>query len=240
MFVEHNFSIGLSNINPLMELTNTSLLKYLEDIASMHSEMVGFGMTDMKKTRKSWVLLAWKVEVKKRPLINDTLTIKTWSRKIDKFYAYRDFEVKNQYEEIVAIITSKWIFIDIDKERLVKVTDDVIKSYKQEDISVFNNEDFEKIQEPEKELNKMEFKVTRSMIDINKHLHNTYYLDIAKEALPEEIAFSNELNNFEVMYKKEIKLGETVKAIYSKQNDYHYITIKSKDEKTLHAIIKLK
>ena len=42
------------------------------------------------------------------------------------------------------------------------------------------------------------------------------------------------------MYKKEIKLGETVKAIYSKQEDYHYITIKSKDENIIHSIIKLK
>ena len=78
------------------------------------------------------------------------------------------------------------------------------------------------------------------MIDINKHLHNTYYLDIAKEVLPEEIALTSELNDFEIMYKKEIKLGDVVKAIYTKEDDYNYVLIKSEDETTLHAIIKLK
>lgn len=240
MFVEHSFYVGLSDVNILMELTNTSLLKYLENIASMHSEMAGTGFTDMNKTRRSWVLLSWKVEVKKRPLINDSLTIKTWSRKIDKFYAYRDFEVRNQYEEVVAIASSKWVFIDIDKEKIVKVTQDVIDSYKQEPISVFEEEEFGKLHEPEVQINKSNFKATRSLIDINKHLHNVYYMDIAKEGMPEEISFSNELNYFEVMYKKEIKLGDIVKSIYSKQDDYHYITIKSEDESVLHSVIKLK
>ena len=78
------------------------------------------------------------------------------------------------------------------------------------------------------------------MIDINKHLHNIYYLDIAKEALPEEIAFGNELNNFEIMYKKEIKLGEIVKALYSFEDGYHYVTIKSEDESIIHSIMRLK
>lgn len=240
MFVEHEFLVGLSDINQLNELSNTFLLRYLEDVAGFHSEMVGYGITDMKNTRKSWILLSWKVEVKKRPLVNDTLTIKTWSRSIDKFYAFRDFEVRNQYDDIVAIATSKWLFIDIDKGKLVKVTDDVIDAYKQENISVFNEFDLPKILEPSTVISKIDFKITRNMIDINKHLHNIYYLDIVKEALPEEIAFSSELNNFEVMYKKEVKLGETVKAIYTQEDEYHYVIIKNQDETLLHAIARLK
>ncbi len=187
MFVEHKFYIGLSDINPLKELTNTCLLKYLEDVAGLHSEMAGYGVTDMDKTRKSWILLSWKVEVKKRPLINDSLTVKTWSRCIDRFYAFRDFEVKDQYGDVVCIATSKWVFIDIDKGKLVKVSDEIASQYKpEENTHVFEEHDLEKLKEPSNEISKTEFKITRNLIDINKHLHNIYYLDIAKEALPEE------------------------------------------------------
>ena len=48
-----------------------------------------------------------------------------------------------------------------------------------------------------------------------------------------------ELKNLRIMYKKQIKLGDRVKCFYSKQDDGIYITIKSEDEKTLHAIVKL-
>lgn len=241
MFVEHKFYIRLSDINPLKELSNTCLLKYLEDVAGLHSEIAGYGVTDMDKTRKSWILLSWKVDVKKRPLINDTLTVKTWSRYIDRFYAFRDFEVRDQYNDIVCIATSKWVFIDIDKGKLVKISNEIAEKYKPETgTHVFEEYDIDKLKEPSNEISRIEFKITRNLIDINKHLHNIYYLDIAKEALPEEIALSCELNNFEIMYKKEIKLGDTVKAIYSYENSFHYITIKSEDESIIHAIIRLK
>lgn len=241
MFVEHKFYIGLSDINTEKELTNTCLLKYLEDVAGLHSEFAGYGVTDMNVTRKSWILLSWKVELKKRPLINDTLNVKTWSRCIDRFYAFRDFEVRDQYDEVICIATSKWVFIDIDKGKLVKVSDEIAEKYKPEvDSKVFEEHDLEKLKDPGNYINKVEFKITRNLIDINKHLHNIYYLDIAKEALPEDVGLSNELNNFEIMYKKEIKLGDTVKAFYSKENDYHYVTIKSADENILHAIIRLR
>lgn len=240
MFVEHKFYIGLSDINTKKELTNTCLLRYLEDVAGLHSEIAGYGVSDMNTTRKSWILLSWKVKVLNRPLVNDTLNIKTWSRCIDKFYAFRDFEVRNQYDEVICIATSKWVFIDIDKGKLVKISDEVAQKYKPEYKNVFEEHDLEKLKEPDNYINKTDFKITRNLIDINKHLHNIYYLDIAKEALPEDIGLSNELNDFEVMYKKEIKLGETVKAIYSKDGDYHYITIKNEDESIIHSIVKLK
>lgn len=240
MFVEHKFYIGLSDINTKKELTNTCLLRYLEDVAGLHSEIAGYGVSDMNTTRKSWILLSWKVKVLNRPLVNDTLNIKTWSRCIDKFYAFRDFEVRNQYDEVICIATSKWVFIDIDKGKLVKISDEVAQKYKPEYKNVFEEHDLEKLKEPDNYINKTDFKITRNLIDINKHLHNIYYLDIAKEALPEEIALSCELNNFEIMYKKEIKLGDTVKAIYSYENSFHYITIKSEDESIIHAIIRLK
>ena len=195
----------------------------------------------MNKTRKTWILLSWKVKVNKRPLINDTVSVKTWSRLIDKFYAYRDFEVRNQYNEVIAIITSKWVFVDIDKGKLIKVSEEVAESYKTEtENAVFKEKDLERLSEPKEYSSSILFKITRNMIDINKHLHNIYYLDIAKEALPEEIAFGNELNNFEIMYKKEIKLGEIVKAFYSFEDGYHYVTIKSEDESIIHSIMRLK
>lgn len=238
MFVEQKFYVGLSDINNLKELTNSKLLSYLENIACIHSEMAGYGITNMDEVKRTWILLSWKVNVIKRPRIHDILIVKTWSRCIEKFYAFRDFKIYNQKDELVAIATSKWLFIDTEKEKIIKVTDEIASKYETENESVFEEEDLEKIEEPTTSINTIEYKITRNMIDVNKHLHNIYYLDIAKEVLPEEIGLSAELNNFEVMYKKEIKLGETVKAIYTYENNSHYVIIKNKDEAVLHAIIK--
>lgn len=240
MFIEHNFYVGLRDINYLKELSNTSLLSYLEDVASMHSEIAGYGVSDMEKVKRTWVLLSWKIKVIKRPKFNDTVKVKTWSRLIDKFYAFRDFEIYNQNDEIIGIATSKWIFIDIEKGKIVKVTEEVGNKYETEPIAVFEEKDLEKLEEPQDFINKVNYKITKNMIDVNNHLHNIYYLDVAKEVLPDEVTVLRESSEFEVMYKHEVKLGETVTAVYSKKDDYHYVSIKNKDESKTHAIIRLR
>ena len=70
-------------------------------------------------------------------------------------------------------------------------------------------------------------------------MHNIYYLDLAYEALPEDIYNGKQLNNIRVQYRKEIKLGETVKCRYTREEDKHIVTIISEDEKNIHAIIEL-
>lgn len=239
MFVEHSFFIGLRDINKNKKLSNTSLLSYLEDVACMHSEIAGYGISNMDKIKRTWILLSWKIKIIKRPNFGEIIKAKTWSRKIDKFYAFRDFSIYNSNNELIAIATSKWIFIDMENGKIVKVTEEVAEKYKQENISVFEGEG-EKLEEPKDYTNKINYLITKSMIDVNNHLHNIYYLDIAKEVLPDEISLLNEPNEFEVMYKHEVKLGDKVKVMYSNYNDYHYVTIKSQDEQTIHSIIRLK
>lgn len=241
MFVEHNFFVGARDINSLKNLTNKGLLSYLEDIACIHSEIAGYGITNIEKVKKTWILLSWKIKVIKRPKFSDELIVKTWSRKIDKFYAYRDFEVYDQDNNLISIATSKWVFIDIQRGKIIKISEEVSGVYEQENISVFDEEEMEKLQEPEGEyLNKIDYKITKNMIDFNKHLHNTYYMDLAKEVLPDDISFYKESNEFEIMYKHEIKIGETVKVIYFKIDNIYYIVVKNKEENITHAIIKLK
>ncbi len=237
MFIEHEFYVGLRDINNLKELSNTALLSYLEDVACMHSEIAGFGVSNMDEVKRTWVLLAWKIKVIKRPKFNDTIKVKTWSRLIDKFYAFRDFELYDQNNRIIGIATSKWIFIDTEKGKIVKVTDEVGSKYETENKSVFEESDLEKLEEPNYSINKVNYKITKNMIDVNNHLHNIYYLDVAKEVLPDNVG---EFDEFEVLYKHEVKLGDIVTAIYSKEEKDYYVSIKNEDETKIHSIIKLK
>ena len=239
MFVEQEYYVGYRDTNLLEELTNTSLLSFLENNAGKHSSKIGKNLMSDSHT---WMLLSWKVNVLKRPKFNDIIRVKTWSRKIEKFYAYRDFEIYNDKDELIAIASSKWIYLDIEKGKIVKVPQEVADSYESEEVYAFDEKDseFSKLKEPEYHENVIEFHIMRNMIDTNRHLHNIYYLDIAKEVLPEKVYLEKEFSNFEIMYKKEIKYGETPKAFYAKIDDEHIVTIKSNDESEVHAIIVMK
>lgn len=239
MIVEHKVFIGLRDVTANCKLKNTALLSYLEDVGGIHSNIAGFGLNDIPTTGKSWILLNWEIEMYERPKYADTITVSTWSRKIDKLYAYRDFEIKNEEGKIIGIATSKWILYDINNSKIAKMSDEIRKAYTEENKQVFDKETLLKLKIPEKFENCVEFIVNKNLIDINNHLHNIYYVDIANEVIPNEVLKNNELNNVKIMYKKEIKYGETVKAFYTFQDGTHVVVIKSQDENEVHAILEL-
>lgn len=238
MYVEQKFFVGLQDIDISNKITNKAILSFLEDAGGIHSNIAGYGLKDIKRTNLSWIILNWKLQVLKRAEYADTITVRTWSSSTDKIFAYRDFEVLNEAGEIIAIATTKWLIVDIRNGRITKLTDEIVKPYKTENKKVFPEYEFPKLKEPEKIFLSTSYTINRQMIDINKHVHNICYYDLAEIALPEEMA-DREFNNVEIMYKKEIKLGETVQCNYSKVEDKNVISIKSEDGSVLHSIIKL-
>ena len=238
MIVEKEFYIGFRDVTYGNKLNNTSLLSFLEDIAGYHSNLAKNGLLDIERTKRSWILLAWKVKLYDRPIYADNLKIKTWSRKMDKLYAYRDYEIYNN-DKLIGIATSKWILIDIESRKILKLEEDLASQYKGEDIDVFGiDSNFGKLKEADDYEISKTYTVTKNLIDINDHVHNLYYLDIANEVIPEDILKTKELNDFEVLYKKEIKKDEIVKCYYKELDDSYIVTIKSNDDSVLHSIIK--
>lgn len=239
MFVEHDVFIGLRDVAVNNKVTNTALLSYLEDAGGVHSNLVGYGLNDIPTVKRSWVLLGWKIKINKRPKYGDKIKVKTWSRGIDKLYAYRDFELLDENGQIMGIATSKWVLIDTEKKRITKIDEKVENAYTIENVAVFDEPDLEKLTELDNYIASTTFTVNRSLIDVNNHLHNIYFMDIANEVLPMDIYKNGEFNNIRMMCKKEIKLGDTVKVFYQVEGNKHIIVIKSDDEKNLHGIIEL-
>ena len=239
MIIENEYQVKLSEIGKDNKVTNKAILSYLEDIGGIHSNLAGTGLLNIEETNMSWVLLEWKLQVIKRPKYTDKIKVKTWSKPPVKCYAYRDFELYDMEGNIIAKAISKWILIDISKGKILRVDDKILEKYEPEERTVFENEKFEKIKESSEYKEEVTYKVKRSDIDVNKHMHNLNYIDLATEVLPEEVYNNKTFDNVRITYKKEIKLGEVVQSKYAYQDGKHVIAIKSEDDKVLHSIIEL-
>lgn len=236
---ECKYRIGLTDVGKSNKITNKAIIKILENAGGMHSEAVGCGLNQIEETKLSWILLSWKIKVLKRVFYNEEITTKTWARETNKVTTYRDFEILDSDNNLIAIATSKWTLINIETKQLAQIPQEWKEAYKPEEKSVFEDKLITKLKEPEKYSSEIDYKILRSDIDINDHVHNLYYLDLAYEALPEHIYREDECNNIEIMYKKQIQLTDNVKCCYASENNKNIVAIKSKDNKTLHAIISL-
>ena len=240
MIYKEKFKIGLKDVWAKEEVSNIAILEYLEDIAAYHSDSVGIGINTTEETHLNWLLLDWELEVLKRPKYGQVLDIHTWSRGIEKFYAFRDFEVYDEENNLCAIATSKWLLVDSKTGKIARVEQKMADRYQSEkEKEVFQDKKIEKIKEPEKFESETMYTARRRDIDVIGHMHNLYYLYLAYEALPEEEYVKRPFNHIRIQYKNQIKLGETVKCKYTKENEENIVVIKSEDDKTLHAIIKI-
>lgn len=240
MIYKENFKIGLKDVWKGKEVSNRAILEYLEDVASYHSDSVGYGINTCDKTHLTWLLLDWKVKVIKRPQYGQILSIHTWSRAIIKCYAYRDFEVYDENNNLCVIASSKWLLLNNQTAKIAKVEPQMADKYQSEfEKCVFEETEIEKIKEPQNYKSSIIYQVKRKDIDVIGHVHNLYYLDIAYEALPQEVYEQRPFDEIRIMYKKEMKLDQKVIGKYAYENNKHIVVIKSEDEKILHALIEL-
>lgn len=241
MKFQKEYTIGAREMGKSNKLTNYGMLAFLEDIAVCHSDTVGFGVKDIETKNRAWLLMDWYLEVKERPSFGENIIAKTWATNIKAptHKVYRDFEILKSNGDLVAKATSKWILFDVKSQKITKVDNTILDLYKPDGDDKWAIQKLGRLSESEEYDDMISYKVNRFDIDINKHVHNLNYINIAYEVLPEDIYSGEELKHVHIMYKHQIKLGETVKCLYKSQDNKHLIAIKSEDEKTLHAIVEL-
>ena len=239
MIYTETFKMAAKDIGKENKIKDRAILEILENIATYHSDKVGYGVNDINKTKLAWVLLEWKLQVLNRPKYGQILTVNTWGKGMNKFFTCRDYEIYDEENNLCAIATSKWALINLENTKMERLTEEIVNIYKPEEKSVFKNEKLDKIKMPTTFSSQIEYRVCRKDIDINQHMHNLYYLDLAYEAIPEEVYNQRPFDNIRISYKKEIKLGDNLNCKYAKQDNKHIIVIESKEKGILHAVIEM-
>lgn len=236
---EKDLKIRYWEIDSSNRLTTKGFLKYLQDIANDHSEAIGYGFENISSTNLSWVLLNWKVQILRRPLISEVLHIKTWARMISKASSYRDFEIYDSNNNIICKASSKWALTNYTTHALERISPEMRDAYGILDKSVFEINIDEKMQEPENSSLTFEYDIQRRDIDLNSHVNNLCYLDFAYEALPLDVYSSLDTSTIEIIYKRQLRYPNKIKCFYSNFDGKHIVTIKSDDLATTHAIISI-
>lgn len=230
MIFEEEYKLGIEDVDSNNYVTNRAILTILEDVACSHSNSVKFGPLHIKETGCTWLLLDWRVKIESRPKYFDKILVKTWSSKKDKLYAFRDFEILDSNGNRAAIATSKWFLMDINSRKPIRITSEHIDRYETEEGKMVFTDEISKIVEPETYEYQRDYKIERRDIDMNNHMHNINYLDLAYEMLPEEVYRNNNFNNVIIEYKKEIKYGDIVHCFYSNVEGKHIITLKTTEK----------
>lgn len=235
---EHIYTIDYIDIDENNRLTTRNFIKYMQEIAGSHSSSVGYGLDDLMKVNMAWIILNWRIKIFSRPKCKDRIIIKTWVSKFDKIYSFREFEVYDEHNNLIAIASSKWVLKNHSTKTIVRITPEIVNAYDCINKSVFEDDLDKKVIVPESVDNYYEYIIQRRDIDTNHHVNNLYYIDFAYEALPDEVYNNILFSNVEIFYKKEIRYKEKIVCCYSFCDGQHIVAIKNEDLSQVHAVVK--
>lgn len=205
------FEVHYFEVDQHQEATPVTILRYLEETAIAHSEAVGLGIKNLREQGIAWLLNRWSVQMDRYPIWNEKIVVETWPSYFERFYATRQFAIKDKKGALIGKATSLWIFLNIERKRPVRIPNKIMLPYGLNEYTVMDEPFGELYSLPDTETVK-EFYVRRSDIDTNKHVNNTRYLDWVLETISDEIYENYSLESFEILYKKEIGFGEMVSA----------------------------
>lgn len=207
---KQNYHIDLRDVDFQKKLKLSTLFSYFQEIASLASENLGFGITTLeKKFGVAWILTRIRVDLLRRPDWDEEITIETWPLEPSKIEFERDYLVKDQNGKIIIRAVSKWVIMDI-KERRLKRTEFIGIHYPEKiteraiACKLGKLKDFGKL---EKAYDKV---IGYSDIDFNGHLNNSKYVDYILDCFPVSDHKNYAIKSIDLNFNHEALPGDTI------------------------------
>lgn len=193
----------------------SSLVNYLQDCSTFHSEDLGIGVEYCLSRGNAWVLNYWQIDVDRLPKLADNIIIGTIPYEIRGFMGKRNYYIKDSStDEIIVKANSIWTYINLDKVLPVRVDQIMAEKYgtgakldmEYTDRKINFSGDFSVGDE---------IIVQPHMLDTNHHVNNQQYIELTLPYVKEDVV----IRRLRTEYRESAYLGDIlVPTIYESPN----------------------
>ena len=233
--VTEKYRVYFSDVDKNYKLTNVALLRAFQNVVTTHANSVGDVVVG---NTHAWFLTAYKVRIFRRPEMESEYYLSTWSRGVNGFIASREFEARDEKGNLLLCAVSNWVRVNKSTGKMERATSELVDAYGKEEKTNFDFVWIPKLKECERVDFERTLKIERNFIDGNNHVNNVAYLDLASIALPQGVFDAFDCKEFDIMYKIGIKCGDEVSLLFTEEENYYNVTVKSEDKSVLHAIVR--
>jgi acyl-ACP thioesterase len=190
------------------QMTFTSLFSYMQDVAGLHSAALGVDSDKLTERGIAWILMRMRVDVVRIPMIFENIVIETWPQKPGT-HCERDFLIRDENGKVLIRARSVWIIMNIEKREILRKPE---FSYPDIDFIMERSikEPLKKLRTPGMSEIAAERPITYSIIDLNRHLNNSRYMDLIMDCLGMDFIENNNIDSLEINYVGEVRVGDTM------------------------------
>lgn len=230
-----NYIVDFRDVDRYYDIKCPQLLEILGTVSTKHTNEMGFDPFYLNRQGLAWILYEWKLDINFTRLYAETIRIESFA--IDKkgMYFIRYFGIYDKNNKIIGRASAKWIVINTQKRKIVRLPKEMIDIFKP-DISSMNEdqkwildigEDTIKAGNIYDDYIEQIFPIRFYDIDPNHHANNVKYVEWSIETLHSEEDFlkNHRIQKLNVVYKKETgEIGKILsKAKKVNNKTYHEI-----------------
>ncbi|MBB6327470.1 acyl-ACP thioesterase [Algoriphagus iocasae] len=210
-----DFEIVSFQVHPDGKIRLSCVADLFQETSWGHADSADFGRNLIEENRM-WVLSRMDFHCFNLPSWDDHVRVYTAGRGVEKLFAFREFIMCNEKNEILAQCMTSYLLLNMESKRPVRPE------------GVLPNHLFDPLEKPEWQAAKIvlggelidseKLKVRYSDLDLNNHVNNTSYILWVENILKEhKIVKPNLLINFQA----ECMLGDMIEIkTYSKDDRY--------------------
>ena len=207
-----------------------ALLRYGQQIATMHAEAAGLNDELYAATHTAYVLAKLALHIDRTPRVDETLTVTTRPERCKRAVNKRITFFNDAAGRQVAVLDSRWVLIDTDKRLILRKHPEAFNDCWAEDVPFELPMKMVKAV-PEDCAPAGEYTATYSRCDMNGHMNNTRYVDILCDALPWNVWDEGEARDLKVYYHREVPRGASFALLQAQTGEKQYYFCGQREEK---------
>lgn len=228
LIYSEEFKIRSSEVDPSGKARLPSICDLLQEVAGSNALELNFDISHLNEQNLTWVIHRLHVQMDRYPEWRKKIIVKTWPSGGDSLRAYRDFLILDTNGNEIGRSLSYWLMLNIESRRPVRIPEEIIK------MAPENKEHVLPIRKNRIEVNggvsdAKTFHISRSDLDLNRHVNNVKYIEWALEALPH----AQNVNEIDIEFRAECTYGEQVESriIKSDVNQSTHLLRRKSDQK---------
>ena len=194
------FTLDDRNVDCFGRLKLSSLLFFAQEVAGLHSDLLGADYQTLSTLRLFWAVTRHRVQITRLPIRGETITVETWPMPTTRVAYPRSMVAFDRDGKELFRSISLWVLMDLEKRSMVlpgKSGVTVEGTITGSELAVPH------ALIPRPMANRDDRTVTYSCLDRNLHMNNTRYLDWVEDLLPAAFHLEHTPREFIICYLNE-------------------------------------
>ena len=119
------FTVPESAIDGNGHVNNLEYLRWMQAVATAHSDAQGWTLARYGETRTSWVIRSHAIEYLRPAFVGETLTVLTWISGFEERESLRHYLFwRERDRKVLARARTLWVFVEAETGRAQTIPDD--------------------------------------------------------------------------------------------------------------------